>query len=389
MPSVRTILLPWLLSSLSLAVAPLQHAAAPAAAAVKLPTEPRWSVAIAARPVASPIIAGDRVFVALQTGIVAAHRLADGSEEWRTEILAEQPLALDQDRLIVASGEAIQALAADSGKLLWRTPAGTLSAPPLAQDGWVIAATEGALAAYRGQDGSKVWGREAGPARVPPTIEGNNLYVPLDDGRLLALDLRTGATRWERRLPVTTHTGSGSTGVSEVLAYPDRVFVGASDGRFYSLKAEDGSLAWRFRVGAVVRGRPVGEGNRIFITTMNNVVSAYNRTTGALLWHPTLPFRPAGPVMLGGVVMVPGTASEVRSFDTAGNPGGQIKLEESVVMAPAFAESAGGAVMAAVSGSLNGQWKLLLMEQPRGVAVVPLTVMPGETVPVDLPAAKS
>lgn len=389
MPSVRTTLLPWLLSSLSLALAPIPDTPAAHAAAQAPPTELRWSVAIAAHPAVSPVIAGERVFVALDTGVVAAHRLADGTEEWRSEIKAEQPLAVDGGRLVIASGEAIHALAVDSARVLWRAPSGTLTAPPLAQDGWIVAAASGTLAAFRSADGSKVWAREAGPQRVRPTIEGNNLYVPLDDGRLLALDLRTGATRWERRFPVTSHIGSGSTAVSEVLAYPDRVFAGASDGRFYCLRAEDGSLDWRFRVGAILRGGPVGAGGRIFIATMDNVVRAFDRQSGALLWHPTLPFRPAGPVMLGGLVMVPGTASEVRSFDTAGTPAGQIKLEESLVVPPAFAASSGGAVMAAVSGSLNGEWKLLLMEEARGVPLVPLTVMPGVTVSVDLPAPQS
>ena len=60
-------------------------------------------------------------------------------------------------------------------------------------------------------------------------------------------------------------------------AYPDRLFVGAADRIFYCLKTSDGTLEWRFRIGAVLRGQPVSDGRRIFITAMDNVVRAFDR----------------------------------------------------------------------------------------------------------------
>lgn len=361
-------------------VAQVAQAPRTAAAAV-LPTELRWTVIVAARPSSPPAIAGNDIFLALQSGAVVAHRLADGSEAWRVELRAEQPLAVDAGRVFVASGEAIHALDAATAVVRWRAPAGTLTAPILAQDGWVVAASHGSLAAFRAADGTPVWEREIGAVTTRPSIEGDALYVPLADGRLLALDLGTGATRWERRL--------AAGAVSEVLAHADRVFAGAADGRFYCLKAADGSLAWRFRVGAALRGRPVSDGRRIYIASMDNVVRAFDKASGALRWHRSVPFRPAGPVLLGETLMVPGTASEIRAFDAAGKAVGVIKLEASLAIPPAFEQSSGGRVMAAVTGSLNGQWTLLLMEESRGLAVEPLTSLPGTTVPVEAPGSGS
>jgi outer membrane protein assembly factor BamB len=367
----------------------LAQASAPKGAARSLPSETRWSVAVPARPSAPPAIGHDNVFLALQSGVVFAHRLSDGTEAWHVDLKADQPLAVEENRVFIAAGEAIHALASDTGAVLWRAPTGTLTAPMLAQDGWIIAASASELSAFRSADGSKVWGRETGAQHGRPTIEADNLYVPLDDGRLLALDLRTGAERWVRRLTKTTPesvTGNPPPAVSEVLAYPDRLFVGAADGLFYCLNASDGSLGWRFRIGAVLRGGPVGDATRVFTTAMDNVVRGFNRQSGALLWHPSVPFRPTtGPVLLGETVMVPGAASEVRAFDTSGHPAGQIKLEEALAIAPAFDHSAAGNVMAAVTGSLTGQWQLLLAGEPRMIEIVPLKELPGISVPLAPP----
>ena len=71
---------------------------------------------------------------------------------------------------------------------------------------------------------------------------------------------------------------------------------------------------------------------------MDNVVRAFDRRTGALLWHPSVPFRPTtGPVLHGTTVLVPGAAAEIRGFDVAGRPAGQIKLEEALAIPPVFA----------------------------------------------------
>jgi outer membrane protein assembly factor BamB len=353
----------------------------------------RWSVAVAVRPSAPPAIGADKVFLALQSGVVVAHRISDGVESWRVEMQADQPLAVEGTSVYVASGEAVHALAADDAAVLWRAPTGTLTAPILAQDGWIVVASATELAAYRSEDGSKVWGRAVGPLHRRATIEGENLYVPLDDGRLLALDLRTGADRWVRRLTTPRPTAAGAPppppALSEVLAYSDRIFLGVADGRVIALNAVDGRLAWRWPIGAILRGRPVGDDTRLFVTAMDNVVRAFDRRSGELLWHPSVPFRPTtGPVLLGSRLVVPGAAAEVRAFDVDGRPAGQIKLEASLAIPPALSDSATGRIMVGVTGSLDGQFKLFLLEESRALPIVPLTVLPGVSVPVELPIPK-
>jgi outer membrane protein assembly factor BamB len=324
-----------------------------------LPSAKRWSVALPARAVASPTIAGDVIVVGLQTGHVVAYSVQDGKEAWRVPLRADQAIVADETLLFVAAGETIHALDAADGKVLWEAPSGTLTAPLLVHDGWVIAATAGQLAAFREIDGAKVWSHDCPPLGERPTIEGDNLYVPLDEGRLLALNLQDGVERWTR------FPAKGP--LSEVLALPDRVFVGAADKYLHVYNADDGDIEWGRGpfLGSVVRGRPVSDGGRIFVATMDNLVRAYDRRTGALVWHEPLPYRPVAPAIAGPALIVPGATAEIRAFELkTGKLAGQIKAEQTLVVPPVFQMSASGILVAAITGAVSGEWTLVVLGPP-------------------------
>jgi outer membrane protein assembly factor BamB len=323
-----------------------------------LPTSVRWTVAISASPAAPPVIDGDQILIVLQSGVVSARKMTDGTPAWETSLRSDRAVAVEGGKVFVATSEQIVALNAADGVKVWTADTPALTAPLVVQGDWVIAETEGALTAFRSADGSHVWRRDLLGTDVRPTIEGDNLYVPLHNGRLLALDLRTGAERW----------GKNFVGpLSEVLALPDRIFFGTDDKWFYCLRAADGEREWqRVRLGSFVRGRPIADEHHIYVASMDNTLRAFRRENGALVWHPSVPFRPTtGPVLIDSMVVVAGNAAELRAFDaTNGRPAGEIKLEEPLVMPPAFVKSADGMLMSAFTGTLNGQWKLVLSGAP-------------------------
>lgn len=334
----------------------------PLAPTETLPSAARWTVPIAASPAAPPVTDGEQIFVVLQSGVVASHRVSDGTLAWQASLRSNQSVAAEGGRIYVAATEAIHALKAADGSPAWIAPSGTVTAPLLAHEGWLIAATASGLTAFRTADGSKVWTRETSAQHTRPTIEGDNLYVPLDDGHLLALDLRTGANRWVKHF-----TGAAS----EVLAFSDRIYVGSADKWFYCFDAGDGALEWKTRLGAVLRGRPAADDRHVFVTSMDNTLRAYDRS-GALRWHPSVPYRPTtGPVIVASSVVVPGNASELHAFEAAtGKPAGKITLEEKLGMPPAFGRSGDAVVMTALTGSLK-EWKLVLMAPPVPAPSIP------------------
>jgi len=344
-----------------------------------LPTAVRWSIALAGQPDAPPAIGDDRIYVALRPGIVAAHRLSDGRELWRRDLPTTTPMAVDDGRLFVASGSAIHALNAD-GSDAWQTVVGSVSAPLLAQDGWVIAAADGRLSALRASDGSTVWTQAVAGVSDQPSIEGATLYLPLADGRVVSLDLATGSVRWERRLYGTP---------TAVLPFADHVYVGSADKSLYCLDTGDGRVAWRQQIGAVVRGRPAADASRVYVVALDNLLRAFDRDNGALRWSPRgLPFRPiTGPVVVGTTVVVAGTTDTILAFAVAtGQPAGQVVLGESLATQPAYSGASGVTRIAAVTGSLKQEWRLTLAEPPLpSLAVEPLTDLPGLAIPIPQP----
>ncbi len=86
----------------------------------------------------------------------------------------------------------------------------------------------------------RLWTAELGGALTQPIVAGGRVFVARKDaGTLYCLDFDTGKVLWSRSVagridsPPTVHRG--------------RVLFGSRDGFVYSLRAEDGKLAWRFR----------------------------------------------------------------------------------------------------------------------------------------------
>jgi len=346
--------------------------------ALRVPSEVRWSATLAAPAAGGPVLAGTYIYFPLQSGVVVAHRLADGGEVWRKELRPDQPLSADAEHVFVAAGEAIYAFTHD-GTAAWHVQSGALTAPLLTSDGWVIAASGGRVSAYRAADGTQVWQRDTGVARARASIEGNRVYVPAEDGRLLALELADGTPRWEHRFKGT---------LTEVLPFADRVYVGASDRYFYCLDAGDGSIAWRVLVGTALRGKPAGDAERAYVVALDNQLRAYDRRSGSLKWPlRAVPFRPSGgPTVLGSMILVAGLAPDVHAFNAVtGDPIGKISLPAPLLAPPAFLDTRLGVLMTAITGDLNAQWKLSLTGQPPAPIpspkVAPLTALPGQPVP--------
>lgn len=324
---------------------------------LEAPSPIRWAVPLTSAPMLPPVIAGGRVFVTSLPGVLSAHDLNDGHRFWSEELSPDHPVAADAERVYVAAGEAIHALRAHDRTIAWRAPTGTLTAPPLGRDGWVIVAPAGRTVALRAADGAVVWSRDNGTQRARAAMAGDTLIVPLTDGRIQALDLKSGHTKWERRLGGIP---------AEALVVGDRLYVGASDKYFYCLKLASGSIDWRIRIGAVLRGTPTSDGERVYFTALDNLVRAVTRVSGAQLWQRGVPFRPfSGPLVADGSVLIAGPVSGLRLLHVrTGQEGRPVAFPEPLVNGPAVGELAGDPVIVGVTGGLNESWKLMLASPP-------------------------
>jgi outer membrane protein assembly factor BamB len=305
-------------------------------------------------------VADSLALVALQTGTVTARRLSDGTEAWHLALRVDQPMAADEGRIFAVSGQALHAVNSANGTKAWTVNIGTPTAAVVARGGWVIVASGEGLEALRGSDGARVWKRDTGAISERAAIGGSVLYVPIEEGRLVALDLTTGNVLWDRKV------GPDPT---EPLVYGGRLYVGSAAKQFVCINAQSGATEWSWNIGSRTIGAAAADASNVYLVAMDNMVRALRRTNGGQRWTSPLVYRPTGgPVVLGEQVAVPGITSELTGLAAAtGKPTGKLELPEKLAVGPAFIppvppRRAAGIV--SIAGGLTSEWTLAAWKPP-------------------------
>ena len=212
------------------------------------------------------------------------------------------------------------------------------------------------------------------------------MYVPAADGRVLALDLKSGEQVWEFDIGIKP---------TEPLVYDGRIFVGAESKQFCSLRPDTGKKEWCFPVGAAVIGRPVADATHVYFVAYDTNLRALDRKSGAYRWKQDLRYRPSsGPLLVGASIAVPGTVPRVQVFDTRqGSQTIQLTLPTRLATAPLLIEAAADAParIAAMTGGLQNTWTVMLAGPapvaPPSIPIAPLKELPGQAIPIGaLPA---
>jgi outer membrane protein assembly factor BamB len=272
------------------------------------------------RTAAPPVFEGRHAFFPIEGNRIVAYDLETGKQLWIVTIPATGQPAASQDLLFVIESRSIDAFHVADGSTAWELPfAGSLAAPLVWDNGWLVAATiDGRVIAIRATDGHEVWRHEIGsPAHAAPTLAADRVYVPTEDGRVVALRVETGAPVWEHRL---------GGAASEILAVGDRLYVGSKDNSFYCLKTKDGSEDWKWRTGADVIGLPVADEHNVYFVSLDNVLRALNRGSGNQQWKTALKVRPiAGPVKAADTLIVSALELTLPAFKLSdGTPAGEV-----------------------------------------------------------------
>jgi outer membrane protein assembly factor BamB len=307
-----------------------------ATAAVTFPLEARWSATLPASPEFAPAFDATRIYLALQTKQLVALMIKDGSVAWSVECPMTAAPAAGDGLVYAGSEDLIEARAESNGAAQWRRPIQGRVVSLHWNTGWLFAQSEpGVFFALRASDGAILWQKDFGSPlsdRVPPAPTGDRLYLPLEDGRVVALSLQTGDEIWTQKL------AEPAVGI---LPVGDRVFIGARDNQFHSLSAEDGDADWRWRTGADLLGLPVLDTKRVYFVALDNIVRGHNRNSGSMVWKQVLPVRPfTGPLLSGDTLIVAGVAAELHAYNTAdGKAAGTFVLkgaenEEMLLAAP-------------------------------------------------------
>jgi len=130
----------------------------------------------------------------------------------------------------------------------------------------------------RGQE-EKHWmvGLGAG-ARGAPLVWNGIVYATSYSGRVIAVDPSNPAAA-RTVIDVRSHIDAGP------VHTPEHLIVAAWDGVVRAVNPEDGSVAWEFDCGAIVRSTPVVTGDTIIVGDCEGFVRALDARTGDERWR--------------------------------------------------------------------------------------------------------
>jgi outer membrane protein assembly factor BamB len=251
-----------------------------------------------------PIIDGDVIYAAAAEGEVRAIDRKKGSTLWRQEL--DIPLSggvgLYEDSLFLGGSDGlVMRLDAKTGETLWTSEvSGEVLAAPQGNGRVVVAQTyDGRLYGFDYESGERMWRYNSSlpvltiRGTSTPIIDGGVVYAGFATGRVLAFDVMDGTVRWEARVAIPQ-------GRSEIERIVDvdgtmalmgtELYVASYQGRIAALDTRTGRKIWQRNVSSFY-GVSQGFGN-VYITEETGTITAFLRNGQGVRWEqPALAWR--------------------------------------------------------------------------------------------------
>ena len=326
-----------------------------------------------------PILAGGLLIVGTNDGRLVALDAYTGAKRWDKSVGpgAILPSLAAVNGLVYASnGSAVIAVDLATGSKRWSTPEQGATGRLNVVDGVVYVGFRGGVVGLDAATGTQAW-RWDGPAGVQANagpFAGGVGYFATDDGRLYAIDTRTGKDVWPSAVQ------SLSTGIASGQVAGDTFYVSNNEGdgiepvgQIYAIDRTSGNVRWRFGPpsGLQLKEGPIKDGvlyangkqdgiwalrdegskvsvlwhvdapashwpmalvdNALYVARLDGSVGAYSTTDGTLLWEtPSEGEWTGGPLVSGGLVFVANDRKGVMAF---GDPGLVARLPRAVAEA--------------------------------------------------------
>jgi outer membrane protein assembly factor BamB len=187
----------------------------------------------------------------------------------------------------------------------------------------VLAGAERTLYALDADSGRTLWSTEVGGfVGGRPAADESAVYLGAGDGKAHALDLQTGAQRWERLLSTRTENPYrtmiyGPWAARVVLIAGDRAIV-STVSNTHALDRATGADGWRLPGSTLYAAAlPVAGGDRLVLVEESGRARAVDAATGAVVWTSQLSQRVQGgaAVLWQGLVAIAGVNGLVALLD--------------------------------------------------------------------------
>jgi outer membrane protein assembly factor BamB len=248
----------------------------------------------------------------------------------------------------------LYAVNAATGKQIWKSQQGWVTAAPEVVNGMVcVATTEGEFSALRAATGVAAWQQQTGtPAAFKPNWAVDNgtvillsatqpltvydvvtgaqgsttfgspgqfaggaigaangvLYAVQETGALFALRIDTGSTVWSRSVP--------SNGFfTSIVISGGALYITDDSGMLYSLNAANGNSNWSYPAGGSQVTPPVTADGMIYVTDDRGILHAITAAGGKRVWtRQTISSGEIGPAVNGGRLYV-STGQALQALD--------------------------------------------------------------------------
>jgi outer membrane protein assembly factor BamB len=280
-----------------------------------------------------------RVFVSLGLGALVALDAATGGEVWRQELDGSgsgTPTVFGNLVYLTAGHDTGWAVNAADGRIAWQLTGSPDTtnvlggpAPAVTDEFAVFAFGSGEVQAVFRQGGLRRWdasvlgqrfGRSlstVGDVTGAPVVVGDSVYVGNQSGRVVALNLGSGARRWT----------AGDGAIGPIAPAGDSLFMVSDINELLRVDAKDGSRIWgtklpnyvkdkpRRRAAIFVHHGPVVAGGRIRIASSDGQLRSFDPTNGALVATADIPGgATSDPVVAGGVLYVVSSDGQLHAF---------------------------------------------------------------------------
>lgn len=265
-----------------------------------------------------PRIAGDVLFAASGKGRVTAFNTDKGKVLWRRDLAVPISGAMGYGNNLALLGTRegeVLALRSDNGELVWRTQLSSeVLAAPVATSGVVVAQTvDGHVYGLKASDGSQLWKFQRtvptlslrGTSR--PSLQGGLVVTGFANGTMVGLDLKSGRPRWD----IVVSRSSGRTELERIVDVDGspviagfRLFAASYQGRLIALDLRSGRLLWTQKMSTYA---PVAaDRDSVIVVDAEGAVVALEQRTGAERWRQqSLRARTvSAPVLVGEYVAV-------------------------------------------------------------------------------------
>ena len=245
----------------------------------------------------NPNLVGDSLYAASAEGRVVSVDPESGRVRWKQDL----DLALSggvghhgNSVFVGASEGLVMRLDAASGSEIWRAPvSGEVLSAPQGDGRYVVAQTyDGKLMGFDYETGEVRW---TYTSDVPvltlrgtgtPMILGDNAIAGFADGKVVAINLRSGNVAWEVRVAIP----QGRSEIERIVdidgsmaVQSNELYVASYQGRLAAIDTRSGRRLWQRNVSSV-SGVGVGFGN-VYVADDDGTVSAFLRNGQGVRWQ--------------------------------------------------------------------------------------------------------